>query len=168
MTPSRIKNIALCAHVDAGKTTLCEQMLYRSGQIRKPGSVDEGTTQTDHDPIERQRGISVFSSCVSVNWKGCAINLVDTPGHADFAGEAERSLACVDAAVLVISAAEGVQAHTEALFSAFRTAGIPCVVFLNKIDRAGSRAAETLRELQSLTGLPAVMLNLPRNEGEKN
>ena len=140
MTPDRIRNIGIFAHVDAGKTTLTEQMLLASGALRHAGSVDEGTAQTDWLPIERARGISVRAAQISFLWRGTQINLIDTPGHADFAGEAERSLAAIDGAVLVISAVEGVQAQTELYFDALRRAGLPVVFFINKTDRVGARS----------------------------
>ncbi|HWI51642.1 MAG TPA: GTP-binding protein, partial [Symbiobacteriaceae bacterium] len=107
-----IRNVGLLAHVDAGKTTTTEQMLYVSGRIRTAGSVDAGTTQTDYLDVERERGISVRMATTVLPWQGCEINLVDTPGHVDFVAEVERSLQVLDGAVLIISAAEGVQAHT--------------------------------------------------------
>ncbi len=139
MTPDRIRNIGIFAHVDAGKTTLTEQMLLASGALRHAGSVDEGTAQTDWLPIERARGISVRAAQISFLWRGTQINLIDTPGHADFAGEAERSLAAIDGAVLVISAVEGVQPHAENIWRALEAMGVPMLIFVNKIDRAGSR-----------------------------
>ena len=108
-------NIGIVAHADAGKTTLTEQILYLTGAIRAPGSVDEGTAVTDGMEIERRRGISVRTACASVLWKGCRLNLIDAPGHADFLSEVERSLAVLDGAVLVVSAVEGVQPQTRML-----------------------------------------------------
>ena len=97
-----IRNIGIFAHVDAGKTTLSEQLLMHSGAIRRIGSVDEGTAHTDNLPVEQRRGISVKATCVSLTWKDTAINLIDTPGHVDFSAEVERSLWALDGAVLVI------------------------------------------------------------------
>lgn len=139
MTPDRIYNIGIFAHVDAGKTTLTEQFLYLSGALRKAGSVDTGTAQTDWLPIERERGISVRAASVSFSYDNRRINLIDTPGHTDFAGEAERSLTAIDGAILVLSAVEGVQSHTENLWRALYEAKKPVLLFINKIDRAGSR-----------------------------
>ena len=115
-----IRNIGVFAHVDAGKTTLSEQLLMHSGAIRRIGSVDAGTAHTDNLPVEQRRGISVKATCVSMEWRGATINLIDTPGHVDFAAEVERSLWALDAAVMVVCAVEGVQPHTETLFQAMK------------------------------------------------
>ena len=115
-----IRNIGIFAHVDAGKTTLSEQLLMHAGAIRRVGSVDEGTAHTDNLPVEQRRGISVKATCVSLNWRDTAINLIDTPGHVDFSAEVERSLWALDAAVVVVCAVEGVQPHTETLFQALK------------------------------------------------
>ena len=142
MTPDKIYNIGILAHVDAGKTTLTEQMLYTSGALRRAGSVDSGDTHTDWLNVERERGISVRSAQTTFFWKGSQINLIDTPGHIDFASEVERSLAILDGAVLIISAVEGIQSYTESLWRALRNLKIPTIIFVNKVDRAGSRFYE--------------------------
>ena len=129
------RNIGIFAHVDAGKTTLSEQLLVHSGKIREAGSVDRGTAHTDDLPVERRRGISVKATCVSLDWKGTAIRLIDTPGHTDFSAEIERSFWALDAAVLVTDAVQGVQPQTETLFRALRNQGMPLLFFLNKTDR---------------------------------
>ena len=156
-----IRNIGVFAHVDAGKTTLTEQMLYFCGAIRAPGSVDDGTAQTDYLEIERARGISVRSAQTGFSYRGCSVHLLDTPGHFDFAGEAERCLLALDAAVLVVSAVEGVQAHTENLWRAFEACALPRLVFVNKIDRAGSDCDAAAAQLR--TQLHALLL--PCNAG---
>lgn len=107
-----LRNIALLAHVDAGKTSLTEQLLFISGQIRKAGNVDDGTTQSDYQAIEKQRGISVFSSHCSFQWKGNTIHLIDTPGHIDFIADVQRIIPAIDGAVLILSAVEGIQSQT--------------------------------------------------------
>ena len=142
-----VRNIGIFAHVDAGKTTLSEQLLLRSGSIRQAGSVDRGTAHTDTLPVERRRGISVKATSVSLTWKGTEIRLIDTPGHTDFSAKIERSLWAVDAAVLVIDAAQGVQPQTEALHRAFVTQGLPFLIFLNKMDRPGADADRVLRQI---------------------
>lgn len=131
-------NLGIVAHVDAGKTTLTEQLLYHAGVTRSAGSVDDGTAQTDFMEVERERGISVKSSSASLSYNGSRINLIDTPGHVDFAAEVERSLSVLDAAVLVISAVEGIQSHTELLWDALVQTGTRAVLFCNKLDRVGS------------------------------
>ncbi len=144
-----IINIGIIAHADAGKTTLTEQLLFEAGELRAPGSVDSRTTQTDWLDIERQRGISVKASSSRLFWKDCQINLIDTPGHVDFAGEVQRSLSMLDAAVLVISAAEGIQGQTEVLWEALEKLEIPALLFINKIDRLGAEPSELLDELSA-------------------
>ncbi len=132
-----IINLGLVAHVDAGKTTTTEQLLYLCGETRAPGSVDGGTAQTDWLPVERARGISVRAASAVLRHGGFRINLIDTPGHTDFAGEVERALSVLDGAVLLLSAAEGVQGHTLTLWRALEQLGIPTILFVNKIDRDG-------------------------------
>ena len=128
----KIHNIGILAHVDSGKTTLTEQLLYFTGAIRRAGSVDSGTAATDSLSIEKQRGISVRTATASTAWKDVTINIIDTPGHVDFAGEVERALYALDYAVVVISAVEGVRAHTEAILNSLDCAKLPCVIFINK------------------------------------
>jgi len=132
-----IINIGILAHVDAGKTTLTESLLYASGAISEPGSVEKGTTRTDTMLLERQRGITIQAAVTSFQWRGCKVNIVDTPGHMDFLAEVYRSLAVLDGAILVISAKDGVQAQTRILFHALRKMNIPTVLFINKIDQTG-------------------------------
>ena len=134
----KIFNVGILAHVDAGKTTITENLLFLGGAIRKKGSVDSGSAITDNLAIEKERGISVRSVTVSFRWKNQTINLIDTPGHADFSAEVERVLRVLDGVVLVISAVEGIQAHTFTLWQACQDLDIPVLVFVNKIDRAGS------------------------------
>jgi ribosomal protection tetracycline resistance protein len=140
-------NLGILAHVDAGKTTLTERLLYDAGVIGAPGSVDHGTTQTDTLALERQRGITIKAAVVSFPLGGLAVNLIDTPGHPDFIAEVERALAVLDGAVLVVSAVEGVQAQTLVLWRALQRLRIPTVVFVNKMDRRGADAERVLEEL---------------------
>ena len=132
-----INNIGILAHVDAGKTTLTESLLYASGTISEPGSVEKGTTRTDTMFLERQRGITIQTAVTSFQWHSCKVNIVDTPGHMDFLAEVYRSLAVLDGAILVLSAKDGVQAQTRVLFHALRKLNIPTIIFINKIDQAG-------------------------------
>ena len=143
-----LRNIGIFAHVDAGKTTLTEQMLLCTGAIRTAGSVDRGTAHTDTLPVERRRGISVKSATVSFTWKGVTVNLIDTPGHTDFSAEIERSFWALDAAILVVDAFEGVQPQTEALYRALKQQNLPFLFFLNKTDREGADAHRTLLQLR--------------------
>ena len=131
-----IINIGILAHVDAGKTTLTESLLYASGAISEPGSDEKGTTRTDTMFLERQRGITIHAAVTSFQWHRCKVNIVDTPGHMDFLAEVYRSLAVLYGAILVI-AKDGVQAQTRILFHALRKMDIPTVIFINKIDQAG-------------------------------
>jgi len=145
----KIINIGILAHVDAGKTTLTESLLYVSGAIAQQGSVDKGTTRTDTMALERQRGITIQTAVTSFEWNDYKINIVDTPGHMDFLAEAYRSLAALDGAVLVISAKDGVQAQTRILFHALQKMHIPTIIFINKIDQNGidlQRIYQNIRE----------------------
>lgn len=132
-----VKNIGIFAHVDAGKTTLTEQLLLKSGAISCAGTVDKGTTHTDTMDLERERGISIMSAPISFHYNRTKINLIDTPGHVDFVAEVQRSMTILEGAILVISAKEGVQSHTRLLFNTLQSLGVPTVIFINKIDRLG-------------------------------
>src|SRR5579864_2219380 len=134
----RSLNLGILAHVDAGKTSLTERLLFEAGVIDAVGSVDAGDTQTDTLALERTRGITIRSAVVSFAIGETTVNLIDTPGHPDFIAEVERVLALLDGAVLVISAVEGVQAQTRVLFAALQRLGVPTLIFVNKIDRAGA------------------------------
>lgn len=154
----KIRNIGILAHVDAGKTTITENFLYLSGQTKKLGKVDDGTTQTDFLDVERERGISVRSSNTSFEWGTVKINLIDTPGHVDFSSDVERVLRVLDGAILVVSAVEGVQAHTETLWNALRNLKIPTILFINKLDRTGSDFELVINEIRKeLTNKIAIL-----------
>ncbi|HEY2687895.1 MAG TPA: translation factor GTPase family protein [Streptosporangiaceae bacterium] len=145
-------NLGILAHVDAGKTTLTERLLYAAGVIDEVGSVDDGTTQTDSLALERQRGITIKSAVVSFAIGGVTVNLIDTPGHPDFIAEVERALSVLDGAVLVISAVEGVQPQTRILMRALQRLRVPALLFVNKIDRPGAGCDRVLAEIsQRLT-----------------
>ena len=159
-------NIGILAHVDAGKTTLTEQMLYLTGTVRNAGSVDDGTATTDWMEIERRRGISVTSACAEMRYGGHSICIIDTPGHVDFAGEVERALSVLDGAVLVVTAVDGVEPYTEVLWRAAEKTGIPVVAVINKVDRAGSDVSSVLAGLSKLTGGKTVLINSVSGEGE--
>lgn len=152
-----MRNIGIFAHVDAGKTTLSEQLLAHSGAIRTRGSVDSGTAHTDTLPVERRRGISVKATCVSFHHKGVQINLIDTPGHVDFSAEIERSIWALDAAVVVICGVEGVQPQTEVLFFAMKAQNIPVIFFINKTDRVGADPEGVYGQIQQLLSNAAAM-----------
>ena len=141
-------NIGILAHVDAGKTTLTEQLLLAAGVIRQSGSVDDGTTASDFLEVERRRGISVKNACISFTYGDDAIQIIDTPGHVDFAGEVMRSLKALDGAILVLSAVEGVQAQTLTIFRALQKLQLPVILVCNKIDRAGFERERLEQEIK--------------------
>jgi ribosomal protection tetracycline resistance protein len=141
----RTLNLGILAHVDAGKTTLTERLLYAAGVIDELGSVDDGSTQTDTLALERQRGITIKSAVVSFAIDDVTVNLIDTPGHPDFIAEVERVLSVLDGAVLVISAVEGVQAQTSLLMRALQRLRVPTLIFVNKIDRRGAEPERVVR-----------------------
>jgi ribosomal protection tetracycline resistance protein len=156
-------NLGILAHVDAGKTSLTERLLFEAGAIPEPGSVDDGTTRTDSMDIERRRGITVRTNVASfaVRDADVQVNLIDTPGHSDFIAEVERSLAVLDAAVLVVSAVEGVQSQTVVLWRALRRLAVPTLIFINKIDRGGADPARVLGEISRRLTAPGGVRPLP-------
>lgn len=163
----QVLNLGLVAHVDAGKTTTTEQLLYRSGALRQLGTVDEGTAQTDFLEVEQRRGISVRSSQTSFFYKKIRINLIDTPGHLDFIDEVEHALGVLDGAVLILSAIEGIQAQTKLLISALRLLNIPTLLFVNKCDRFGCDLSALPQRLEELLEAPVFSLNQISGEGKR-
>lgn len=166
--PDIFHNIGILAHVDSGKTTLTEQLLFLTGTIRNAGSVDAGTAATDSLSVEKQRGISVRTATASAQWRGVTVNIIDTPGHVDFAGEVERALSALDYAVVIVSAVEGVRAHTENILKSLDSAKLPRAIFINKIDRAGSDSESVLNELKQVSKQTYLMLSEIENEGLDN
>lgn len=162
-----IINIGILAHVDAGKTTLTERILFETGVIKAVGSVDKGTTQTDTMELEQARGITIKSAVVSFQLHELKVNLIDTPGHADFVAEVERSLGVLDGVVLVVSAVEGVQPQTRRLARAVRAANLPLLIFVNKIDRLGARGEALLDDLRRKLELRVAPLNAATNLGDR-
>ena len=142
-------NVALLAHVDAGKTTLSEAMLYTAGQLRRLGRVDHGDAFLDTDAQERERGITIFSKQAMLTWQGQEITLLDTPGHVDFSSEMERTLRVADCAVLVVSGADGVQGHTLTLWRLLHAYAVPTLIFVNKMDQPGTDRAQLMQGLKS-------------------
>ena len=141
--------VGILAHVDAGKTTLSEGMLYRAGAVRKLGRVDHGDAFLDTDVQERERGITIFSKQARLAWGELELTLLDTPGHVDFSAEMERALQVLDCAVLVLSGADGVQSHTRTLWRLLRDYQVPTFLFVNKMDLPGADRAALLEQLQS-------------------
>lgn len=139
--------IGLVAHVDAGKTTLAEALLYRAGAIRRQGRVDKGDAHLDTDAMERERGITIFSKQTSLDWAGAHVMLLDTPGHVDFSAEAERTLQALDYAVLIVGANDGVEGHTETLWSLLARYSVPTFVFVNKLDLAADGLGPVMDEM---------------------
>jgi small GTP-binding protein len=160
-------NLGILAHVDAGKTTLTERLLHAAGVIDEVGSVDDGTTQTDTLPLERQRGITIKSAVVSFAIDDVTVNLIDTPGHPDFIAEVERVLSVLDGAVLVISAVEGVQPQTRVLMRALARLGVPTLMFVNKIDRPGADCERVLQAISERLTPAIVPLGSVREPGTR-
>jgi ribosomal protection tetracycline resistance protein len=163
----RTLNLGILAHVDAGKTSLTERLLYTAGVIDEIGSVDDGTTQTDTLALERQRGITIKSAVVSFAIDDVIVNLIDTPGHPDFIAEVERVLSVLDGAVLVISAVEGVQSQTRVLMRALQRLHIPTLIFVNKIDRMGADSERVLHEIATKLTPGAVAMGSTRDTGTR-
>ncbi|MEJ7628178.1 MAG: translation factor GTPase family protein [Nocardioidaceae bacterium] len=161
-------NLGIVAHVDAGKTSLTERLLFAAGVIDEIGSVDDGTTQADTMVLERQRGITIKSAVVSFVVGDVTVNLIDTPGHPDFIAEVERVLSILDGAVLVVSAVEGVQPQTRILSRALRRLWVPTLVFVNKLDRAGADDARVVRDLADTLALAPIELAAARGIGSRD
>ena len=157
----RTLNLGILAHVDAGKTTLTERLLYDAGVIDRVGSVDAGTTQTDSLALERERGITIRSTVAAFERGDTTVNLIDTPGHPDFIAEVERVLSVLDGAVLVLSAVEGVQPQTTVLFRALQRLGVPTLLFVNKTDRTGADVARVVRAVRDRLTPHAVEIDGP-------
>ena len=161
-------NLGIVAHVDAGKTSLTERLLYEAGAVSRPGSVDAGTTRTDSMELERRRGITIRAAVTSIAIGDLSVNLVDTPGHPDFIAEVERSLAVLDAAVLVVSSVEGVQPQTVAIWRALRRIGVPTVFFLNKVDRRGADVDRVTAQVRQRLGACPVALTTVAGQGTRD
>ena len=164
----RTLNLGILAHVDAGKTTLSERLLYTAGAIDRVGSVDAGTTQTDSLELERERGITIRSAVASFLLGDLAVNLVDTPGHPDFIAEVERVLGVLDGAVLVVSAVEGVQPQTPLLFRALQRLGVPTLIFVNKIDRTGADPASVVETMARRLSPGVVTMTVTHDAGRRD
>jgi len=163
--PQQTLNLGILAHVDAGKTSLTERLLFDNGAIAELGSVNAGSTQTDTSEIERQRGITIRSGVASFVTGDLHVNLVDTPGHPDFVAEVERALSVLDGAVLVLSAVEGVQAQTRVLMTSLRKMRLPTLIFVNKIDRVGARSDDLLADVRHKLAPYVIPMNSVRNAG---
>jgi elongation factor G len=160
-----LRNIGIIAHIDAGKTTVTEQMLYLSGAKHRVGDVDKGTTDTDSDAEEQERGITIYAACVTFKWKDVTINLLDTPGHVDFTAEVERCLRVLDGAVVVFSAREGVEAQSETVWRQADKYHVPRVAFINKLDREGADFKSVYSEISKRLAANPVAIQIPVGEG---
>jgi elongation factor G len=157
----RIRNFGIIAHIDAGKTTTTERVLYYTRRIHNVGNVDEGTTTTDFYILEQQKGITIFSAAVTCEWRGHTLNLIDTPGHVDFTAEVERSLRVLDGAVIVFDAVNGVEAQSETVWRQAVRYGVPRLAFLNKMDRLGASFEQSLESMRKKLGARPVPVTLP-------
>lgn len=160
-----IRNIGIIAHIDAGKTTTTERILYYTGASHRMGNVDDGTTTTDFDPEEAERGITIYSAAVTCPWKGCTINIIDTPGHVDFTAEVERSLRVLDGAVVVFSAVEGVEAQSETVWRQANKYGVPRICLINKMDRIGAGFERVLGQIRDRLACRPIALQIPIGSG---
>jgi elongation factor G len=157
----RIRNFGIIAHIDAGKTTTTERVLFYTRKIHKVGNVDEGTTETDWHPEERRRGISIFSAAVTCEWRGHMLNLIDTPGHVDFTAEVERSLRVLDGAVVVLDAVNGVEAQSETVWRQAVRYGVPRLAYVNKMDRPGASFEGALESMRRKLSARPVAVTIP-------
>ncbi len=160
-----IRNIGIVAHIDAGKTTLTERMLFFTKTSHRLGDVDRGTTVTDFDPEEQERGITIYSAAVSFRWRDVTVNLIDTPGHVDFTAEVERSLRVLDGAVVVFSAREGVEAQSETVWRQADKYHVPRVALINKLDREGANFFGTIDQIEKRLGAKPLVLQVPLGMG---
>ena len=156
-----VRNIAILAHVDAGKTTLSERILFTAGEVRRPGRVEEGLATMDYLPEEKDRGITIESGVAHFEWKDTWFNFIDTPGHVDFGAEVDTALTAVEGAILVVSAASGVETQTVAAFKKLQEAGVRTILFVNKLDNPDYSLDETLIHIEEVLGVRPVLMTLP-------
>ena len=162
--PQSVRNIAILAHVDAGKTTLSERILFAAGEVRRPGKIEEGLATMDYMPEEKERGITIESGVAHFEWKDTWFNFIDTPGHVDFGAEVDMALSAVEGAVLVVSAASGVETQTVAAFKKLREAGVRTILFVNKLDNPDYSLDDTLIHIEEVLGVRPVLMTLPQHE----
>lgn len=157
----RYRNIGIIAHIDAGKTTTTERVLFYTGRTHRMGSVDDGTTVTDWMDQERERGITIVSAAVTARWRDCIINIIDTPGHIDFTAEVQRSLRVLDGGVVVFDAVQGVEPQSETVWRQADRFGVPRICFVNKMDRLGASLERTIESIRQRLGANPVAMQLP-------
>ena len=163
----KTRNIGIAAHIDAGKTTTTERILYYTGRVHRMGEVDDGDATMDWMPQEMERGITITSAATTCEWRGHHINIIDTPGHVDFTVEVERSLRVLDGVVTILCAVGGVQPQSETVWRQARKYGIPCIVFINKMDRTGADFHDVLHQMRKRLGANALALQIPIGAEDK-
>ena len=161
----QIRNIGIIAHIDAGKTTTTERILFYAGETHRMGDVDEGTAVTDFDPEEAKRGITIYSAAISCKWQGHTVNIIDTPGHVDFTAEVERSLRVLDGGVVVFSAVEGVEAQSETVWRQADKYHVPRICFINKMDRIGAGFERVFKQMSDRLRANPVAVQIPIGQG---
>ena len=157
----RLRNIGIIAHIDAGKTTTTERILYYTGKTYRMGNVDEGTTVTDWMVQERERGITIQSAAITSQWKGYQVNIIDTPGHIDFTAEVQRSLRVLDGGVVVFDAVAGVEPQSETVWRQANRYGVPRICFVNKMDRTGANFWRTIEMIKDRLGANPLPVQIP-------
>mmetsp|Transcript_9957 Transcript_9957/g.13018 ORF Transcript_9957/g.13018 Transcript_9957/m.13018 type:complete len:754 (-) Transcript_9957:1431-3692(-) len=163
---SKLRNVGIIAHIDAGKTTTTERILYYAGVVRNIGEVHDGDTTMDYWEQERERGITINSAAISFNWQNHRINLIDTPGHVDFTVEVERSMRVLDGAAILFDGVAGVEAQTETVWKQASTYGVPCIAFVNKLDRDGASLERTVKMMQEKLEANTLLTQIPIIEGD--
>src|SRR5947209_12493417 len=158
---SSLRNIGIIAHIDAGKTTTTERILYYTGAIHRMGDVDKGNTTTDYLPEERERGITIVAAAITCKWHDTTINIIDTPGHVDFTAEVERSMRVLDGAVAVFDGKEGVEAQSETVWRQATKYAVPRLCFINKMDKVGADFEFSFNSIRERLGAPAVAVQIP-------
>src|SRR5215208_5623723 len=157
----KYRNIGIIAHIDAGKTTTTERIMFYTGKTHRIGSVDDGTTVTDWMVQERERGITIVSAAVSAEWKGYQVNIIDTPGHIDFTAEVQRSLRVLDGGVVVFDAVQGVEPQSETVWRQADRYGVPRICFVNKMDRVGASYEHTIETIIDRLGANPIAMHIP-------
>src|SRR3989344_106816 len=157
----KIRNVGIIAHIDSGKTTTTERILFYTDRTYKLGDIDEGTTQMDWMPQEKERGITIMSAATTTFWKGVRINIIDTPGHVDFTAEVERSLRVLDGGVVVFDAEEGVQSQSETVWRQADKYKVPRITFINKMDKLGADFEGTVGEIRDRLGAHPIVMTYP-------
>jgi len=165
-TLDRIRNIGIMAHIDAGKTTTTERILYYSGVLHRMGEVHEGAATMDWMEQEKERGITITSAATTITWLDTQINIIDTPGHVDFTAEVERSLRVLDGAIALFCAVGGVEPQSETVWRQADKYGVPRIAFVNKMDRVGADFSHVVGEIQTRFGANAVPVQIPIGEGD--